>query len=107
MKIITSSGKIVHQTEARALNYTYEDTGADGVQRMLETLVSSESQINALEAYDYVMTEEHGYYEVNSAAMTRVKDNQSPLFCHRAGKSYSNCYVYLDGGSILVYSSGS
>ncbi len=31
----------------------------------------------------------------------------SPLFCHQAGKSYSARFVYSDGRSNLVFTTGS
>lgn len=107
IKIITAAGNVVHQTEARALDYTYEDVGAQGVQWMLERLVLSDSIADALVAYDYDLSERNGYSKVDPAAVARIKNGQAPLFCHQAGKSYSNCYIYGDGASIFAFSTGS
>lgn len=107
IKIITSNGKVVHRTEDRAFNYIYDDRGAEAIQRMLKTLILSESVVNSLVAHDYILTEGNGYYKINTAAVARVKHYQAPLFCHKAGKSYGNCYVYLDGVSVFTFSTGS
>ena len=107
IKIITSDDKRVHQTEARALDYTYEDVGAEGVRDMLETLISSEWHMGELKKHTYILTEKAGYYEVNSAAVAHLKYNQVPLFCHRAGKNFDNCYVFLNGESVFAFSFGS
>lgn len=107
IKIIASAEKIVHRTEDRAFNYIYDDSGNEAIQRMLETLILSESVLQSLAKHDCVLTEENGYYKVNPPAVARVKHGQTPLFCHKAGKSYSHCYIYWDGVSVFTFSTGS
>ena len=106
MRILTPTGEVVHETEARALDYTYDDFGAGGVQRMLESLISSQYYENALEDLSK-LTENNGYYNLNRDAATRAAKANLPLFCHRAGKSFANCYAFIDGRSVFIFSTGS
>ena len=106
LSIVKQDGGSVHNTEARALSYTYEDEGAAGVERMLETLVTSEYYLESLADID-ALTEDNGYYEVDKASAIEARNNNAPLFCHKAGKSYSNCFAFIDQKSVLIFSSGS
>lgn len=108
MQIITQKGQVVHSSEARALDYAYDAEGPTGVKYMLESLVTTQSQLNALMGRDYDMTGQHsGYYDVNLKAVMHHKTQNAPLFCHRAGKSFSRCFVYLDEKAVIAFTSGS
>jgi len=106
MRILTPQGEVVHQTEARALDYTYEDVGAAGVERMLEYFLASQYFETALDDLNK-LTEDNGYYELNQAAAMKAAKSNQPLFCHQAGKSFANCYAFVEGSSVFIFSSGS
>jgi len=106
IRIISNEQGVVHETRAKALSYTYEDVGSAGVERMLESLVTSHYYENDLEDIGS-LTEENGYYDVNVEVVIKAGKSNQPLFCHKAGKSYSNCYVFIDKDSTLIFASGS
>ena len=107
LRIITSSGDVIHNTTARALSYTYDAEGARGVEYMLNSLVSTSSQLNAFPENLSDLTERNGYHKVNIEAVKAAKNNDLPFFCHVAGKSFSNCFVFWQGKTTFAYSSGS
>jgi acetolactate synthase I/II/III large subunit len=46
-------------------------------------------------------------FAVDTPLLKWAERQGSPLFCHQAGKSYSACFVYADGRSNLVFTTGS
>ncbi len=107
LRIITLEGHVIHNTTARALSYTYEDVGAAGIERMLQGLVTTVSQAQDFPENITDLTEMNGYYEVDLEAVKAAKTNNLPFFCHKAGKSFSNCFIFWQGRTIFAYSSGS
>jgi hypothetical protein len=108
LTITTLAGVVVHSSSTRALDYTYEAEGADGVRSMLLNFMQNQPRSgDDLPPYD-VMQGDDGPYSIFDYPLLRdVKSMDLPLFCHLAGKSYSNCYVYVHGQSILLFEHGS
>lgn len=106
MIITKQDGSIVHKTTAGAFDYIYDDKGPVAAERMLQSLDTSEYYSDALDDIGQ-LTERNGFYELNKSAAAKAQSRKQPLFCHKAGKSFSNCFAYLDGKSVLVFSSGS
>ena len=73
LSILKEDGSSIHKTEARALSYTYEDEGSAGVERMLETLITSEYYLKALDDID-ALTENNGFYEVDKASAIEARN---------------------------------
>ena len=48
-----------------------------------------------------------GYHKIDKEVYLKAREEDRPFFCHVAGKSFKNCFVYLDGTSIKVFSRGS
>jgi len=107
LRIITTSGDLIHNTTARALSYTYDDEGPEGVERMLESLITTDSYVSNLPENFEDLTEANAYYYVNMRAAKDAQANKLPFFCHKAGKSFSKCFVFWNGKSTYVFSSGS
>ena len=106
MIITKSDGNIVHKTTARAFDYIYDDEGPVAVERMLKNLDTSKYYLDALDDIGK-LTERNGFYQLNESDAAAAQSGKQPLFCHKAGKSYSNCFAYLDRKSVRVFSSGS
>jgi hypothetical protein len=107
LAITTEWGDVIHDSKARALNYTYEYEGADGVRAMLMRFMQGQPQ----SGYDIPPNDEiqsdPAYFEVDATLVQQARRLDLPLFCHQAGKSYSACFVYIDGHSKLLFMSGS
>lgn len=106
IRIVKPDGSVVHQTTAPAFSYIYDGRGPSALEYMVKTLDGSQYYSKALETLDH-LTEENGFYDVDASAVLGAQRLNLPLFCHKAGKSFRNCFAYLNGKSVLVFSSGS
>jgi len=107
LRIITPDGDVIYNSTARALSYTNDGAGASGVQWVLQDLVKTESQLNSFPENLADLSESNGYYDVNLEAVKAARSKNLPFFCHKAGKSFSNCFIFWKKKTILAYSSGS
>jgi hypothetical protein len=107
LTVTTAAGDVVHSSSAKALSYTYEFQGADGVRAMLMSFMQDLPRNISELPQDEDMRDGSGYHDVNVFLVERARSLNLPLFCHQAGKSFSNCFVYADGKSQLLFSEGS
>ena len=98
LTITTQAGEVVHHSAAQALSYTYEYQGADGVRAMLMRFLQGQPKSGHDIPADI---------KIDTPLLKWAERQGSPLFCHQAGKSYSACFVYADGRSNLVFTTGS
>jgi hypothetical protein len=109
MVITTAAGDVIHSSSARALSYTYEYQGADGVRAMLMEFMQNQPSNGfdvRLPSYDEIQSNSV-YFNVNGPLLKRVQRFNYPLFCHQTAKTVSSCFVYADGQSTLLFSTGS
>lgn len=107
LAITTEAGDVIHNSTARALSYTYEYKGADGVRAMLMRFMQGQPQNGHDIPPDDEIQSGSAYSEVDAALVQQARQLNLPLFCHQAGKSYSTCFVYSNGHSKLLFKSGS
>lgn len=107
LAITTEAGDVIHDSRARALSYTYEYEGADGVRAMLMRFMQGQPRSGHDIPPDDEIQSGTAYAEVDAALVQQARWLDLPLFCHQSGKSYSACFVYSEGQSKLLFTSGS
>ena len=107
ISLVTPANAEIYTTSAPAISYTIDGFGRNGAASLIRNLITTESQKNALKAYNYNLSEAHGHQNINPAAFEAYKTGETSLFCHKAGKSFSKCFVFLNGKTVLAFSSGS
>ena len=107
ISLVTPANAEIYTMSAPAISYTVDGFGINGAASLIANLVTTQSQRNALKHYNYKLSEKDGYFEINTAAVEAYIAGETSLFCHKAGKSFSKCFVFLGGKTVLAYSSGS
>ncbi len=102
LKVIAPSGEQAYASSARTLDYINDGRGPSAVKFILSHLVW-DGTLPSPEQF----SEDFGYFEINHDAAEIVRTQALPLLCLTGGKSFKNCFAYIDGASTFLFSTGS